>query len=135
MHADVRNVRCHALNRSAPTNLQKLCVAHRIELEQRRAVLKTLRPLGPAARGVSAFHGEDGRSLIRLPVFFDGEDFLPGKLEHALDFFNKFLRRELFVNFDWHLVDLLNCYIVESEARCNDSRCNAHSLRKWNPPS
>src|SRR5687767_9017879 len=38
MHADVRNVCGHALNRVAPANFEKLFVAGRVELEQRRTV-------------------------------------------------------------------------------------------------
>src|ERR1039458_8497972 len=114
MHAGVRNVRRHPLDRSAPANLQKTLVAHRVQLQQRRAVLKTLRPLGPATRGVSAFDGEHRSPEFRLPGFFDGENFLPGKLEDALDFGNEFLRRELVVRSEVYLPLTVNTGVPSS---------------------
>src|SRR3989454_12430808 len=45
VHADVRHVRGHALNRVAPPDFKETLVAGRIELQQRRTKLETLGPL------------------------------------------------------------------------------------------
>jgi len=47
--ADVRDVRRHQLKRFGAANVEKTLFAGRIELEQGRAELKSLRPLRPAA--------------------------------------------------------------------------------------
>ena len=49
MHANVRNVRGHVANRLFPADLQESSVACCVKLQQRRPVLKSLRPFGPAA--------------------------------------------------------------------------------------
>src|SRR6266576_2501642 len=102
MHTDVRDVRGHPFNGAAPPDFQKALVAHRVELQQRRTVLKSLRPLRPAARGVFPFHGKHGRALLRLPPFLEAEDFLPRQLEQPIDFRQQRVRRQPVVNFDGH---------------------------------
>src|ERR1051325_6500385 len=49
VHAQVRDMRGHPLNRVAPSEFEKSIVSGRVELQQRRAVLKSLRPFRPAA--------------------------------------------------------------------------------------
>ena len=67
VHADGRDLRGHPLHRFAPADLQETFVGRGVELQNGRAVLKSLRPLRPAARGVSAPHGEDRRPALGLP--------------------------------------------------------------------
>ena len=77
VHAGVRHVRGHVLHRAFVADLQKPLVAGGVVLQHGRAELKALRPLGPAARGVLALHGEHRRALGRTPVFLDGQNLLP----------------------------------------------------------
>ena len=63
--------------------LEQLAVAGGVEGEDRAAVLKPLRPLGPAAAGVLAFDGEDRRAAGRVPCLLDQADLLRGELEEA----------------------------------------------------
>ena len=103
VHTDVRDMRGHPFNGAAPANFQETLVAHRVELQQRRAVLKTLRPLRPAARSVFPFHGKHGRALPGLPRFFEAEDFYPRPLEQPVDFRQQRFRRQSVVDFDGHV--------------------------------
>jgi hypothetical protein len=89
VHAGVRDVRGHELHGLLAPELEETLVAGRVVLEERHAELEALRPLGPAARGVSALHGEDGRALGRVPGLVDRVDLLTGECEHAVDFFLK----------------------------------------------
>ena len=50
-----------------------------LELIDRRAELKTLRPFGPAARGVFALDGEDRRALRRVPALLQAMNFFAGE--------------------------------------------------------
>ena len=79
--ADVRHMRRHFLHCFLSPQLQKLLLSSGFELEQRRTELKALGPLGPTARGVFAFDGEDGGAVGRLPGFFDAQDFVRGQIE------------------------------------------------------
>ena len=54
VHANVRDVRRHEVDGIAPTDVEKRLVIRDLELINRRAELKALRPLGPAARGILA---------------------------------------------------------------------------------
>ena len=66
VHADVGEVRRHPLHACSACPISRNSfVPGGVELEERRAVLEALRPLGPAARGPCAAHGEDGRALRR----------------------------------------------------------------------
>src|SRR5262245_55057246 len=100
------DVRGHVLHRPVAANLQKLLLARGIELKQRGAELKTLCPLGPAARGVFAFHREDGSAQLRLPGFLDAQNLLGRKLKEPLDLGNEFLRGQPRVDFEGHTVTI-----------------------------
>ena len=61
VHADVGDVAAITVARALAAELEEALVAGGVELQQRRAVLEALRPLGPAAGGVAAVDGEDRR--------------------------------------------------------------------------
>ena len=72
VHADVRKVRRHPLERPGAPELQEAGIAGGVELQDRRAELEALRPLGPAAGHVLALDGEDGRAVLGQPATFEG---------------------------------------------------------------
>jgi hypothetical protein len=53
---------------------RKLGLAGGVVLQERHAKSKTLRPLGPSARGVAALHGEDRGALGGIPRGIDRAD-------------------------------------------------------------
>src|SRR4051812_44201891 len=53
---NVRQVRRHSVQSRASTTLEKPLLACRIELQQSRTILKTLRPLGPTTGRVLALN-------------------------------------------------------------------------------
>ena len=59
---------------------EQILIAGQLEAEQGVAVLKALCPLGPAARGVPAGNGKDGRAVADLPAPVEAQGFLRGKL-------------------------------------------------------
>ena len=99
VHAEVRDVRGHPFNCVAPPDLQKPRVAGGVELEQRRTVLKPLRPFRPSARRVSALHCENRRAVFGFPAFLEAHNFWRGELEQPLDFRDELLRGEPVVDF------------------------------------
>ena len=52
MHAGMGDMRCHVRDGVLSPNLQQLLIARRFKCQDRHAVLKALRPIGPAAGGV-----------------------------------------------------------------------------------
>src|SRR5262249_36277906 len=86
MHAGVRNVRGHLLNRPRPPNFQKLFLSRGIELEQSRSKLKTLRPFRPTARCVTASPGKNGSPFGWIPGPLQVQNLFGGKIEEAVDF-------------------------------------------------
>ena len=84
MDSDVRDVRGHEAERPVATDAEHLLVTRRIELQDRRAVLKALRPLGPSAGGVLALDGEDRGAVGVLPVLLEVGDLRRGGLEDAV---------------------------------------------------
>jgi len=90
VHADVRDVRRHELHGLLAAELQRGEIAGRIEVQEREAKLKPLRPLGPAARGVAALDGEDRRAVGGIPSGVECADFLAGKFENAVGFWRSF---------------------------------------------
>jgi hypothetical protein len=81
--ADVRDMRGHALDGVAASEFEELIVAGGVELQDGGAELEALGPLGPAAGGVAAGDGEDGRAVGRVPRGIEAEDLLGGELEQA----------------------------------------------------
>ena len=74
VHPDVADVARHHGAGALPAELEEALVAGRVELQQRRAVLKALGPLGPAAGGVAAGHREHRRGLLRRAGALDRVD-------------------------------------------------------------
>ncbi len=77
VHTNVRDVRRHPAHRLGAPVLEQLLVAGRLEEQERAAVLKSLRPLGPASARVPPGPREDRRSLRRIPPFSQQRDRLP----------------------------------------------------------
>ena len=63
VNARVRQVRRHDRHRPLAANLQELALSGGVELEDGRAELKALRPLGPSPAGVPAAGSENGRAF------------------------------------------------------------------------
>jgi hypothetical protein len=85
VHAHVRQVRRHALERARPAEIQELTLACGVELQQRRSELEALRPLGPAARAVAPLDSEHRRTVAGVPGALDRADLGGGQLEQAFD--------------------------------------------------
>ena len=85
VNADVRQVRRHAVHRPLTRKVEELGLTSRVELQHRRAELKPLRPLGPAARLVPSRDREDRRTAIRRPCRFERTDLSSRELEHAIN--------------------------------------------------
>ena len=69
----------------ASGHLQQLLLAGQLEAQQGVAVLETLGPLGPAARGVAAGNGDDGGAIARFPAALEVEGFLRCQLQSLLN--------------------------------------------------
>ena len=61
----MRQMRRHARHGVGAAQLEKRTIAGGVELQNGRAVLKAFSPLGPAARGVLAVHGEHRCTMRR----------------------------------------------------------------------
>jgi len=81
MHADVRHMARHRLDRLAPPDLQKLLIARGVELQDGRA------DWNPCVHSVQPrevyfpFTVNTRRAVGRLPGFLDAPDFLRRQLE------------------------------------------------------
>jgi hypothetical protein len=84
VHADVRHVRGHAIDGEFRGGVGETLFAGGVELQEAGAVVETFRPLGPAARGIFAGVGEDGRTLRGIVGVEDRVDLLAGQLPEAL---------------------------------------------------
>ena len=85
VHADVADMAGHVLHRGAAADLENRRVARGVELQDGRAELEALRPLGPAARRVAAVDREDRRATRRIPRLLEPRDLLRGQLEQMVD--------------------------------------------------
>src|SRR5881409_25652 len=106
MHADVRDVRSHALEGAGTAELKETFLAGGIELKDGRAKLETLGPFGPATRGVFSRNGEHGRAARSTPRFFKVENFFRREFESAADSWQKGARSELVI--------YANCHVFQS---------------------
>jgi hypothetical protein len=100
VHAHVADVRGHVGHGALAPQLQVACLAGGVELQDRRAELKALRPLGPTARRVLPGNGKDGRALRRVPGVFDPVDLVPRQREKAVDLGQERARFECGVDLD-----------------------------------
>ena len=85
VHADVREVRRHAVHRGLPRHLEEARFARGVELQGGGPELEALRPFGPAAARVHAAHGEDRRAERGIPAPLQPVDLLRRELEEAPD--------------------------------------------------
>ena len=81
--AHVRDVRRHARVGALAPELEERALAGRVELQQRRAELEALGPVGPAARRVAPALREDRRAVGRAPALLEIEDLPRGQLPEA----------------------------------------------------
>src|SRR5262249_50733596 len=101
--AGVRDVRRHAPDRSRASQREELTLAGGVELQQRRAELESLRPLGPAARPAAALDADPRRAVRRIPAVLDRSKLRRRQLEHPIDRRQQILRAALAATGD-HLV-------------------------------
>ena len=104
MHADVREMRRHHRNGSLAPKLKKMLVARRIELQEGRAVLKTLCPLGPPFARVTPVHGENRRRQSRRATRIHGVDALSRALPKPREPRQKIDGRKLWIELDHRVV-------------------------------
>src|SRR5213594_1307009 len=84
MNSEMAEMRRHEPNCTGPPELEKLQRAGCIVLQNRRAVLKALRPLRPPPRRVFASHREDGRAFGKIPAPLDETDLFSRQLPEML---------------------------------------------------
>ena len=84
--ARMGEVRRHGGDRAGAAHLEEFGVAGGVELEDGGAELEALRPFGPAAAGVAAVYGADGRALRRVPGLGEREDLHGREIEQAVEF-------------------------------------------------
>src|SRR6266404_9113973 len=85
--------------------IQKSLITGRVKLKQRGSVVKTLRPLRPALRGIAAFHRKDRRCRTGWATLFDGVDALGRTRPKLLQLWKKIGRRQFSVKCDHRLRD------------------------------
>ncbi len=83
--AHVRQVRGHVREGALAAQLEERALVRRVELQQGRAELEALRPVGPATRRVAAAQREDRRAVGRVPGLLEREDLPGGERPHAVD--------------------------------------------------
>ena len=84
VYANMRHMRRHALHRALAPNLQQVFLSRNFISQNRASKLKSLRPLGPSARGVFAIYGKDWRALLRIPCGIDTANFLCRQLKKTI---------------------------------------------------
>ena len=85
MHSNMGHMCGHSLENVLAPNFQEPLLADGVELQQRRAELKPLRPLSPAARDVLALYRENGSSFLEIPGLLQAEYFACREIEQPLD--------------------------------------------------
>src|SRR5262245_5199825 len=80
VNASVADMRGHMLERALAAHLQKGGVSRRVELQEGRSKLKSLGPLSPTSRSVTAFHCKNRSSCrwnpaILQPPYFVRREF------------------------------------------------------------
>ena len=83
VHAGVRKMLRHVGNNVPLGCASSSAVAAQIEAEQRIAILKSLRPLRPAAGRIAAGDCEDRRAIARLPAPIESESLLRRQFDSA----------------------------------------------------
>ena len=73
------DVRRHHLDGFAPSDFEKGLVASGVVLQDSRAILEALGPLGPALGRVPPLDRKDRRAVLRFPAGFDGVDLFAGE--------------------------------------------------------
>ena len=121
--ADVGQVRRHAFDRPRAPQLEECGLAGRVELQQRRAELESLRPLGPPARAITAFDREYGRAVFRAPGIFDRTNLRGRQLEHPRDLRQQIARRPVTIQAQRHFRKPL--------ARSQFASSRGHSASAW----
>ncbi len=102
VNADVGQVRRHAIDCARASQLQERRVARGVELQECRAELEPLGPLGPSARSIAAFDSEHGRAVTGPPGVFDRLNLGGGEREGAVDLRQQVARRERAIQANGH---------------------------------
>jgi len=92
--AGVADMNRHQLDCACAADIEKLANARGIDCRMASRA-GTLRPFRPAAAGVAAVDGEDGRTLRRLPGLFERVNFLRRKIEQPAQLARQRGRREV----------------------------------------
>src|SRR5262249_34967128 len=95
----------------------ELAIPGRVELQERRTELKSLRPLGPAPRPVPSLDGEDRRTVGGMPCLLDRSDLRRRQLEETIDRRQQILGAALAVARD-HLVSKVMMSTRSSAPAC-----------------
>ena len=85
VHSDVSQVFRHVTDDMPPGRGELILIAGHIEAEQGVAVLKSLRPLGPVARGIAPGEGDDGSAITGLPAPVKTQGFFCSKSQCTFD--------------------------------------------------
>lgn len=85
MDADVRNMRRHDGDRPLAPDVQKFLIIRCVELQNRGAELKPLRPFRPTTTRVLAATGEYGRSGRWIPRLVNRSNLAGGQFEQAVN--------------------------------------------------
>ena len=85
MHADMRDMRRHEVDRALQPEIEKRPIAGGVKLQEQRAELKALGPFGPPTGGVFALDREHGRAVTGFPGAFERFEHLGRARPHPLD--------------------------------------------------
>jgi hypothetical protein len=91
MHAGVGEMLRHVGDDVPLSHSEQILISRELEAEQGIAVLKTLGPLGPTARGIAAGDGDDGGTIAGFPSPVEAQGFIRGQLQRTLDSWGQIL--------------------------------------------
>jgi hypothetical protein len=71
----VGEVLCHVFDDVPLRQFEQILISRELEAQEGITVLETLRPLGPAARGIAAGDGHDGGAIADFPASVEAQGF------------------------------------------------------------
>ena len=80
VNTGVGEVLGHVGDDVAPGQREQILISRQLEAQQGIAVLESLGPLGPAARGIAAGDGDDRGAIAHLPTPVEAQCFLRSQL-------------------------------------------------------
>jgi len=75
VHTDMRDMCGHSFENALAAHFQETLLSGAVELQQRRAELKSLGPFSPAAGAEFTFYCEDRGPFFEIPALFEAEYF------------------------------------------------------------